>query len=131
MITDPEVLVLDEPTSAVDSHTEARIADGVRELRTGRTTVVFTSSPLLLDHADRVVLVHEGAVVAVGTHRDLLRSEARYRAVVTRETEEESASLNEQAFLGGELKQDEAPLRGALDDEAALRSALEEIEESA
>ncbi|WP_405539013.1 ABC transporter ATP-binding protein/permease [Streptomyces sp. NBC_00075] len=91
LITDPEVLVLDEPTSAVDSHTEARIADGVRELRTGRTTVVFTSSPLLLDHADRVVLVHEGEVAAVGVHRELVRKEPRYRAVVTRETEDEAA----------------------------------------
>lgn len=92
LITDPEVLVLDEPTSAVDSHTEARIADGLRSLRQGRTTVVFTSSPLLLDHADRVVLVHEGEVTAVGVHRELLHSEPRYRAVVTRETEDEAAS---------------------------------------
>ncbi|MFF7547862.1 ABC transporter transmembrane domain-containing protein [Streptomyces canus] len=91
LFTDPEVLVLDEPTSAVDSHTEARIAQGVRDLRAGRTTVVFTSSPLLLDHADRVVLVHEGEVAAVGMHRDLVRKEPRYRAVVTRETDEEAA----------------------------------------
>ncbi|MFB7511379.1 ABC transporter transmembrane domain-containing protein, partial [Streptomyces broussonetiae] len=54
LVTDPEVLVLDEPTSAVDSHTEARIAEGLRRLRSDRTTVVFTSSPLLLDRADRV-----------------------------------------------------------------------------
>lgn len=86
LVTDPEVLVLDEPTSAVDSHTEARIADGVRELRAGRTTVLFTSSPLLLDRAERVVLVHEGEVVAAGAHRELLCAEPRYRAVVTRET---------------------------------------------
>ncbi|MEU6224586.1 ABC transporter ATP-binding protein [Streptomyces sp. NPDC047042] len=91
LITDPEVLVLDEPTSAVDSHTEARIADGVSELRAGRTTVVFTSSPLLLDHADRVVLVHEGEVAAVGVHRELVHKDPRYRAVVTRETEDETA----------------------------------------
>jgi ABC-type bacteriocin/lantibiotic exporter with double-glycine peptidase domain len=89
LVTDPEVLVLDEPTSAVDSHTEARIAEGLRRLRSGRTTVVFTSSPLLLDHADRVVLVHEGEVVAVGAHRELVVTEPRYRAVVTRETEDE------------------------------------------
>ncbi|MFJ6947592.1 ABC transporter transmembrane domain-containing protein [Streptomyces wuyuanensis] len=88
LVADPDVLVLDEPTSAVDSHTEARIANGVRTLREGRTTVVFTSSPLLLDRADRVVLVHEGAVEAVGAHRDLLRDEPRYRAVVTREPED-------------------------------------------
>ncbi|MGJ5749770.1 ABC-type multidrug transport system fused ATPase/permease subunit [Streptomyces puniciscabiei] len=100
LITDPEVLVLDEPTSAVDSHTEARIADGLRRLRSGRTTVVFTSSPLLLDRADRVALVHEGEVVAVGVHRELVDSEPRYRAVVTRETDDEPASADERALVG-------------------------------
>ncbi|MFG2941936.1 ABC transporter transmembrane domain-containing protein [Streptomyces sp. NPDC048282] len=114
LVTDPEVLVLDEPTSAVDSHTEARIAEGLRELRSGRTTVVFTSSPLLLDRAERVVLVHEGEVVTVGVHRELVRTEPRYRAVVTRETAEETVRRN------------------PADDEVALRgAALEEIEESA
>ncbi|MGQ4374957.1 ABC transporter transmembrane domain-containing protein [Streptomyces sp. SAS_267] len=122
LITDPEVLVLDEPTSAVDSHTEARIADGVRSLRAGRTTVVFTSSPLLLDHADRVVLVHEGEVVAVGVHRELVHSEPRYRAVVTRETEEEAAAeAADRTALGAVT----------VDDEAVLDGVLEEIEETA
>ncbi|MFF9350415.1 ABC transporter transmembrane domain-containing protein [Streptomyces sp. NPDC014734] len=94
LVTDPEALVLDEPTSAVDSHTESRVAAGIKELRRGRTTVVFASSPLLLDLADRVALVHRGTVVAVGTHRELLRGEPRYRAVVTRETDEEIADPN-------------------------------------
>ncbi len=94
LVTDPEALVLDEPTSAVDSHTEARVAAGIAKLRRGRTTVAFASSPLLLDAADRVVLVHEGAVVAVGVHRDLLRTEPRYRAVVTRETDDEAAAAS-------------------------------------
>ncbi|MEV5136628.1 ABC transporter ATP-binding protein [Streptomyces syringium] len=89
LVTDPEVLVLDEPTSAVDSHTEARIADGVRNMREGRTTVVFSSSPLLLDRADRVVFVRDGRAAAVGTHRELLRDDSAYRAVVTREPDEE------------------------------------------
>ncbi|MFF9689772.1 ABC transporter transmembrane domain-containing protein [Streptomyces sp. NPDC014623] len=92
LVTDPETLVLDEPTSAVDSHTEARVAAGVEKLRRGRTTVAFASSPLLLDLADRVVLLHGGTVVAAGTHRRLLRDEPRYRAVVTRETEDEAAA---------------------------------------
>ncbi|GHF22444.1 ABC transporter transmembrane domain-containing protein [Streptomyces morookaense] len=90
LVTDPEVLVLDEPTSAVDSHTEARIAEGVRRLRHGRTTVVFTSSPLLLDRADRVVFVRDGRVAAVGAHSELLRRDRVYHAVVTRQTDEES-----------------------------------------
>ncbi|MFJ2787147.1 ABC transporter transmembrane domain-containing protein [Streptomyces sp. NPDC093249] len=89
LVADPEVLVLDEPTSAVDAHTEARVAAGIGELRRARTTVVLASSPLLLDRADRVVLVHEGQAVAVGSHRDLLAREPRYRAVVTRDPVEE------------------------------------------
>ncbi|MGP4001016.1 ABC transporter transmembrane domain-containing protein [Streptomyces sp. 8N706] len=88
LVADPEVLVLDEPTSAVDSHTEARIADGLRHLRKDRTTVVFSSSPLLLDRAERVVFLHEGEVAAVGRHRKLLHSHPGYRAVVTRETDD-------------------------------------------
>ncbi|MGW1875257.1 ABC transporter transmembrane domain-containing protein [Streptomyces sp. NPDC001975] len=138
LITDPEVLVLDEPTSAVDSHTEARIAEGIREVRSGRTTVLFTSSPLLLDRADRVVLVHEGEVGAVGVHRELVRTEPRYRAVVTRETDDEAALRNTRdedgALRGGVLKEKEAVLRGGTPEEneaALLGGALEEIEESA
>jgi ABC-type multidrug transport system fused ATPase/permease subunit len=87
LVADPEVLVLDEPTSAVDAHTEARIARGLAEVRAGRTTVVFTSSPLVLDRAEQVVFVHDGAAVASGTHLELLRADARYRAVVTRDDE--------------------------------------------
>ena len=84
LVADPEVLILVEPTSAVDAHTEARIADGLAAARAGRATVVCTTSPLLLDRADKVALVAGGRVVAQGTHRDLLDTEPRYRAVVTR-----------------------------------------------
>ncbi len=82
---DPEVLVLVEPTSAVDAHTEARIASRLREHRAGRTTVVVTSSPLMLDAVDEVAFLRDGVVVAVGTHADLLREVPAYRSVVTRE----------------------------------------------
>ncbi|HZO64170.1 MAG TPA: ABC transporter ATP-binding protein [Kribbellaceae bacterium] len=89
LLADPAVLVLVEPTSAVDAHTEARIADRLRAQRAGRTTVVVTSSPLLLDRVDLVAFVADGRVVATGMHRDLLLSDPRYRATVTRETEDE------------------------------------------
>ena len=65
--------------------TEARIAGALRDARAGRTTVVLTSSPLMLDRADVVVLVVDGVVAATGRHRALLRDDAMYRAVVTRE----------------------------------------------
>src|SRR5581483_1392798 len=53
-----------------------------------RTTVVFTTSPLLLDRAHRVAYVEDGRVIAAGAHRDLLSSEPRYAAVVTRGEDE-------------------------------------------
>jgi ABC-type multidrug transport system fused ATPase/permease subunit len=84
LLADPEILVLVEPTSAVDAHTEARIARDLRASRLGRTTVVVTTSPLVLDHADRVVVLDRGVAAAEGTHRELLRSSEHYRETVTR-----------------------------------------------
>ena len=89
MAADAPVLVLVEPTSAVDAHTEARIAARVAEARRGRTTVVTTVSPLWLHHADRVALLHDGTVVAEGRHADLLADDEAYRRVVIRELDEE------------------------------------------
>jgi ABC-type multidrug transport system fused ATPase/permease subunit len=84
LVADPPVLVLVEPTSAVDAHTEARIGARLGAARAGRTTVVCTTSPLLLDRADHVVYVEHGRVAAQGTHRDLLDNSPGYAATVTR-----------------------------------------------
>ncbi len=83
LTVDPNVLVLVEPTSAVDAHTESTIAQRLNAHRRGRTTVVTTASPLLLDAADEVALLSDGRVVASGTHRELL-TDPRYRRVVAR-----------------------------------------------
>ena len=82
----PEVLLMTEPTSAVDAHTEATIAARLREARRGLTTVVTTSSPLVLDRADLVLHLVAGRVAASGTHQELWRSDPGYRAVVSRAT---------------------------------------------
>ena len=82
LAADPAVLVLHDPTTAVDAVTEARIAAGLRRLRAGRTTIVVTSSPALLAAADRVVLVAGGRGRATGSHAELLRGEPAYRAAV-------------------------------------------------
>ncbi len=89
LLLDPEVLVLVEPTSAVDAHTEARIAERLADHRRGRTTVAITASPLLLHYTDEVALMEEGKVVARGRHADLLATDPRYRQVVARGMEED------------------------------------------
>jgi ABC-type multidrug transport system fused ATPase/permease subunit len=90
LLADPEILVLDEPTSAVDAHTEAAIGEGIARLRRRRTTLVCTTSPLLLSHADRVILV-DGTVRATGTHAELLAASQQYRNMVTRGAAEHAA----------------------------------------
>ncbi|BDI21465.1 ABC transporter ATP-binding protein [Herbiconiux sp. L3-i23] len=92
LLTDAEVLVLIEPTSAVDSRTEQRIAERLADAREGRTTVVVTASPLLLEKADTVLVLDDRRVVGEGRHGDLLGRDddaARvYRSIVTRTPEE-------------------------------------------
>ncbi|HWS31414.1 MAG TPA: ABC transporter ATP-binding protein [Actinoplanes sp.] len=86
LATDPPVLVLHDPTTAVDAVTEALIADRLTAARTGpeRATLMVTSSPALLRAAHRVVLLDGGRVVAEGTHDQLVAADERYRAAVLR-----------------------------------------------
>lgn len=98
LLTDAEILLLIEPTSAVDAHTESRIAQNLRAARYHRTTVIVTASPLVLEHVDQVAYLKNGRVVAQGTHRELLERAhggdeiaAGYRAVVSRSSGDEMA----------------------------------------
>lgn len=88
LAADPAILILVEPTSAVDAHTEAMIAHRLGPHRAGRTTVVMTASPLLLHYADKVALLEEGRIVAAGSHSELLVDEPRYRRVVVRSADD-------------------------------------------
>ncbi|WP_108833738.1 ABC transporter ATP-binding protein [Actinomyces sp. Marseille-P3109] len=92
LLTEAPTLVLIEPTSALDSHTEARVAAQVHRARAGRTTVVVTASPLVLEACDEVVFLDSsGAELMRSTHRELMAmaregdaQAADYRAVVSR-----------------------------------------------
>ncbi|MFJ3960478.1 ABC transporter ATP-binding protein [Streptomyces sp. NPDC090036] len=84
LAADSDILVLHDPTTAVDAVTEQLIARNIAELRRGRTTVVITSSPALLDAADRVLVLDEGVITAEDTHRNLLAGDAEYCLAVAR-----------------------------------------------
>lgn len=84
LLADPEILVLVEPTSAVDAHTEARIAQRLPAHRYDETTIITTVSPIWLQHADRVVLLEDGKATAMGKHADLMANNLTYRSVVVR-----------------------------------------------
>lgn len=87
---DTPVLVLIEPTSAVDAHTESQIALRLRDHRRGKTTVTVTTSPLLLSAADQVIVLdQDGLEVGRGTHEELWADPGaggiEYRRIVSRE----------------------------------------------
>jgi ABC-type multidrug transport system fused ATPase/permease subunit len=87
LLADPEVLLAVEPTSALDAHTEAAVAARLRAARSGRTTVVTSTSPLMLDQVDTVYFLVDGKVAASGGHRELLDGEPGYRALVARDVD--------------------------------------------
>jgi len=91
LLTDAEVLVLIEPTSAVDAHTEARIAQRLADHRRGRTTVIVSASPLVLDTVDEVALVEAGRVTVTGPHRTLMSEHPGYRRVVSRADDDDAS----------------------------------------
>ncbi|MHA6779794.1 ABC transporter ATP-binding protein [Pseudonocardia saturnea] len=82
LAADRPVLVLHDPTTAVDTVTESRIADALRRIRGGRTTVVVTTSPALLAATDRVVVLDGDGVRCAGRHADLVDTDAGYRELV-------------------------------------------------
>lgn len=84
LLADRPVLVLHDPTTAVDAVTEELIAERLTERRRGRSTLVVTSSPALLGKADRVVVVADGRVTRTGTHTELVEVDEAYRKAVLR-----------------------------------------------
>ncbi len=85
LLREAEVLILVDPTSAVDTHTEGRIATRLRDVRRGRTTMIATTSPLMLQRLDRIYVFRNGHVVDEGNHTTLLETSPDYRQIVLRE----------------------------------------------
>lgn len=75
---DPDILVLDEATSSVDSEIEAKIEDATDELLRGRTSLVIAHRLSTIQNADRIMVLHHGRLHEQGTHQELLESEGLY-----------------------------------------------------
>jgi ATP-binding cassette, subfamily B, bacterial len=84
----PQVLVLDDPLSAVDVHTEREIEEALASVLSGVTALVVVHRPSTLALADRVALLEGGRIAAIGTHSELLHSSHRYRSLLAEQAEE-------------------------------------------
>ena len=91
----PQVLVLDDPLSSVDVHTEAMIETALASVLEGVTGLLVVHRPSTLALADRVALIDGGAVVATGTHTSLMRSNELYRALLSQEYEQPAREPDE------------------------------------
>jgi ABC-type multidrug transport system fused ATPase/permease subunit len=78
LIADPRILVLDEATSNVDLHSEARIEEGLKRLLEGRTAIVIAHRLSTIRQAGRIVVLEHGEIAEQGTHDELIDAEGRY-----------------------------------------------------
>ncbi|WP_436739600.1 ABC transporter transmembrane domain-containing protein [Streptomyces sp. BBFR102] len=100
LLADPEILLLVEPTSALDAHTEATVAARLAAHRRERTTLVVTTSPLVLAQADQVAHLEDGKIQATGTHRELLATRPAYAALVFRGADPDTATAGPRPLKG-------------------------------
>ncbi len=79
ILADPALLILDEATSSLDSESEAKIQDGLRALRSGRTTFVIAHRLSTIRGADQILVIEGGEIVERGTHGELIAMAGRYK----------------------------------------------------
>jgi ATP-binding cassette subfamily B protein len=84
----PRLLVLDDPLSALDVHTEARVEAALRPILAECTALVVVHRPSTIALADRAALIDDGRIVAAGTHHDLLAAEPRYASILSQAAED-------------------------------------------
>jgi ABC-type multidrug transport system fused ATPase/permease subunit len=85
ILANPSILILDEATSSLDSESEAKIQDGLRALRRGRTTFVIAHRLSTIRGSDQILVLENGEIVERGTHAELLARNGRYRQLYDRQ----------------------------------------------
>jgi ATP-binding cassette subfamily B protein len=85
VLADPEVFIMDEATSSVDTLTEANIQRGIEALMDGRTSFIIAHRLSTIKRADRIVLIQNGRIAEVGSHAELLRARGHYYRLYTQQ----------------------------------------------
>ncbi|HUS19552.1 MAG TPA: ABC transporter ATP-binding protein [Terriglobales bacterium] len=89
IIRDPRILILDDALSSVDTYTEERILNHLREVMRGRTTILISHRVSTVRSADKIAVLHEGRIVEYGTHDELIQREGYYTDLYNKQLLEE------------------------------------------
>ena len=92
IVRDPPILLLDEATSALDVESERLVQQALSKVESGRTTLIIAHRLSTVLHADRIVLMDQGQIAAIGTHAELLERSAAYRDMVALQFEQAPVS---------------------------------------
>ena len=85
VLTDPEIFIMDEATSSVDTLTEALIQKGMEHLMQGRTSFVIAHRLSTIRRADRILVIEDGRIAEMGSHSELLRQRGHYYRLYTQQ----------------------------------------------
>ena len=110
LLVEPRILILDEATSSLDSESEAKIQEGLKSLRAGRTAFVIAHRLSTIRGADQILVLEDGRIVERGTHAELLALKRRYRELYDRQYALES---DRYVNPGEELKPPDTPAKAA------------------
>ena len=90
VLRNPKIFVLDEATSSIDTQTEALIQDAVNEALRGRTSFIIAHRLSTIRSADRILVIHDGAILESGSHKELLRARGHYYELYTNQIKKEA-----------------------------------------
>nr|WP_276204241.1 ATP-binding cassette domain-containing protein [Acholeplasma laidlawii] len=93
---DPTILILDDSVSAVDTKTEEAIISNLRKIRKGRTTLMIAHRISTVKNLDKIILIEEGRIIGLGTHKELLKTNPTYQEMVKLQTLEALVEEGEQ-----------------------------------
>ena len=102
ILSEPEIFIMDEATSSVDTLTEALIQQGMDNLMENRTSFVIAHRLSTIKRADRIIVIQNGKIAEMGTHRDLLRQRGHYYELYTNQFKEE----RETQYTGDDTQED-------------------------